>query len=132
LKLRAAQIQITVFEAQVFARKLVWRGRLDLERRRLRIVEDEQLARAHFYVAGRDFRVALVLSAQDNFALDGDDVLAAHLFGFRVCLARSLFVEHDLRDAVAVAQINERQRPEVAPPRDPAHQGHAPPDIFRA
>jgi hypothetical protein len=37
-----------------------------------------------------------------------------------------LFIEHNLRQASAIAQINKNQVAKVAPPVDPAHQN----DVF--
>ena len=54
------------------------------------------------------------------------------IFGFRVRVRRSLFIEDHLRNAITVAQVNKRQRPEVAPARHPTHQADSLPDIFSA
>jgi hypothetical protein len=49
-----------------------------------------------------------------------------------VRLGGLLGVEDYLRDAVAVAQVYEGQRPEVAAHRDPAHQHDGLPGVLRA
>src|ERR1041385_5638257 len=51
LKLRAAQIEITILQTQIFARECVRSG-IELKRWRARIVEREQLPRVYFNVAG--------------------------------------------------------------------------------
>src|SRR5947199_8091254 len=124
----ATQIKVTILQTHLFGGQLL-RRRVQLEGRRARLVEDEYLARLHLHVAGRELRVALPFLAQHYLAAHGDDVLAAHLFGARVRVGRVLGVEDDLRQPVAVAQVYEGQRPEVAAHRDPAHQHDFPPRV---
>src|ERR1044072_4048143 len=51
LKLRAAQIEITILQTQIFARECVRSG-IGLKRRRARIADGEQLRCVYFNVAG--------------------------------------------------------------------------------
>ncbi len=47
-----------------------------------------------------------------------------HLLALRVALGRELLVENDLRDAGAVAEVEEDEVAVVAAAVDPAHQNH--------
>ena len=77
------------------------------------------------------------ITSTSPVAISGFDLLPAHhapfdshhefrpqLFGLGVRLGMLLLVEHDLRNAGAVAQVDENQLPQIAPPMHPAHQHH--------
>jgi hypothetical protein len=59
--------------------------------------------------------------ALNDLPFDGYYEFAAGLFGFGVGLRLRFFVEHDLDDAGAVADVEEEQVAEVAAAMDPAH-----------
>jgi hypothetical protein len=59
--------------------------------------------------------------ALDYSTFDGYYEFAAGLFGFGVGLRLRLFVEDDLDDAGAVAEVEEEEIAEVAAAMDPAH-----------
>ena len=67
-------------------------------------------------ISGFDFLAA------HHAAFDGDHKFRAQLFGLGVRLGMQLVVENDLRDSGAVAQVDEDQLAQVAPPVHPAHQ----------
>ena len=94
----------------------------DLERRRLRIVQNVQARGHHFHFARRDFRIRLL--AANHLPFDRDHKLRTQLFGLFVRLGMQLFVEHNLRNAGTVAQINEDQLAQIAAAMHPAHQDH--------
>jgi hypothetical protein len=52
--------------------------------------------------------------ALDYFAFDGDYVFAANVFGFRVGFGLCFFVEDDLDEAGAVADVEEEEIAEIA------------------
>ena len=86
---------------------------------------DLDLAGGDVRVRGADHLVLLLgelLAARLHDAADADHPLAAQRFGDLVRLGRGVGVEHDLRDAVAVAQIDERDRAVVAAIGHPAEQ----------
>src|SRR5947209_1948650 len=125
LKLRATQVQIAILQTHIFARQSIHRSRLNLKRRRASIVQDKNLSRSYFYLARSNLRIALPLCAQHDFACDSNHILAAHILSLRVSRRRGLFVKDNLRDSIAVAQVNKGQRAEVTPARNPAHQGYS-------
>jgi hypothetical protein len=78
-----------------------------------------QLAGDHFDFAC--WKVGIGFLACDDFAFDGDNEFAAHLFGFGVRLGLRFLVEDDLNDAGAIANVEEEKIAEVAAAMDPAH-----------
>ena len=100
---RAAQVEIAIAQARLFARRHFV---LNLERRRLRVVQNVQARGHHFHFAGGDFGVRFLPA--NHAALDRHHKFRAQLFGLCVRFGMQLLVEHDLRDAGAVAQVNER------------------------
>ncbi len=57
----------------------------------------------------------------DYIAFDGDNEFAARLLGFGVGFRLRFFVEDDLHDAGAVAEVEEEEIAEVAAAMYPAH-----------
>ena len=78
-----------------------------------------QLRGDQFDFAGGEFGIRFL--PLDDFAFDGDHKFAARLLGFGVRGGLRLFVEDDLDDAGAVANVEEEQIAEVAAAGDPAH-----------
>ena len=68
----------------------------------------------------RNFRIRLLPPHHAPF--DRHHKFRAQLFGLGVRFGMQLLVENDLRDSRAVAQVDEDQLAQVAPPVDPAHQ----------
>ena len=119
--LGAAQIEIAIAQARLFVRgQFVF----DHERRRLRRVQNAQLAGDDFDFAGGEIGIRFL--PLHHAPGDGDDKFRAQFLGARVRGGVLLLVEDNLRQARAVAQINKNQIAEVAPPVDPAHQD----DVF--
>ena len=94
------------------------------KRRQARVVQDEQLGGLNLDFAGRHLGIDGVLVAQAHLAHGGDDVLRPHLLALQVAVGGQLLVQHDLRDAGAVAQVEEDEVAVVAAAVDPAHQHH--------
>ena len=103
---RAAQVQVAVFEAQALVDVVVGVYR---ERRHLRTIEHFQAIDADLDVAGGQPRVLGSGRPLANAAADADDVFVTQLLG--IGEAGLLRVEHDLRDAVTIAQIHEDRPP---------------------
>ena len=68
-----------------------------------------------------------------NYVADNrQHIFAAHIFSFRMRVRRFLLIDDNLSNAVAISQIDKRQRSEVPPPRAPTHQGRALTYVFLA
>ena len=117
LRARAAQVEIAIAQARLFARGHFV---LDHEWRRLRRVQDAQLAGHDFDFAGGEIGIRLL--PLHHAACDGYNEFRAQLLGAGVRGGLLLLVENNLRQARAVAQVDEDQVAEIAPPMDPAHQ----------
>ena len=122
----AAQIDIAVFPAE---RLLDRRLLVHIERRRLRLVEDHDLGRGHLDLARGELWVLRPLAARTHRAGDLEDPLVPHIFerGMRRGLFRS--VSDDLRDAVAIAQVDERDVAVIAARVHPAGEGDGRSDV---
>ena len=103
-RLRAPQVEIAVTQARLFVRGQVV---FDHERRRLRRVQDAQFAGDDFHFARSEIGIRLLPlhHAPDH----GDDKFRAQFLGARMRGGVQLLVEDNLREARAVAQINEDQ-----------------------
>jgi hypothetical protein len=77
-----------------------------------------QLAGDHFDFAC--WKVGIGFLACDDFAFDGDNEFASHLFGFSVRRGLRFLVEDDLDNAGAIANVEEEKIAEVAAAMDPA------------
>ena len=128
LHLGAAQVEVAVLQAHLFVGDGVFGGR---EGRRLGFVEQQQLVGDDFDLAGGHVGVFEARAAAADVAFDGDDVLGARGVGL-VVRGADLLVDDDLRDAGAVAQVEEDEVAVVAAAVDPAHQNHVLPRVFRA
>ena len=119
LHLRAAQVDVAVLQAHFFIGQHGIGGR---EGQRLAVVQQAQLVGDHFDLAGGDVLVDGAGVAQLDVADDGEHKLRAHGIGLVVHLGAGFGGDDDLRDAAAVAQIEEDEVAEIAPPVDPAHE----------
>ena len=138
LQRRAPQIEVAVLEPNVFAGvDLV----VDLERRRVALVEHRRFDHVDFNLAGSELRV-LVVAARDDHAANAEHPLAASLVGqlvsgsYRGRIGRDgggagAFgglrrvvggIEDHLGDSVAVAQVDENAAAVVAARAYPAEQ----------
>ena len=76
--------------------------------------------------------IARAFIAQHHVTRYGQNVFAAHFFGFGVGFLRVLLIHHNLSNAVAIAQIDEGERTKVTSPRTPSHQRDARTGMFFA
>ena len=128
LHLSAAQVEVAVLQAHLFVGDGVFGGR---EGRRLGLVEQQQFAGDDLDLAGGHVGVFEARAAAADVSLDGDDVLRTRGVGFGVG-GFDLLVDDDLRDAGAVAQIEEDEAAVVAAAVDPAHENDILPRVLGA
>ena len=119
LHLGTAQVEIAILEADFFVGDCVvgWR-----ERRNPGLIQDTQFVGDDFYFAGGHFGIDDVFAAEAHLADGGDDVLGAGLLGLRVCGGALVLVENDLREAVAVAEVEKDEVAVIASAVDPAEK----------
>ena len=117
----AAQVDVAIFEADFFVLNGFFRRR---KRRQARVVQNQQLGGLNLDFAGGHLGVDGVLIAQAHLAHGGDNVLGADLLALQVAVGRELLIEHNLRDAGAVAQVKKDQVAVVAAAVDPAHENN--------
>jgi hypothetical protein len=119
LERRPAEVEVAVLEPQVLVRQFGVRQLRHVERRRRTAVEDDQFGRLQFDLAGGQVGVLLAGQPLRDRALDGDAELAPQLLGGLDQLGL-VGLEHDLRQPVPVAEVDEHQRPLVAAGVHPA------------
>ena len=126
LQLGPAQIEVAVLEPQrLVGLELV----LDGEGRRVGLREHLEIRGPHLDGAGRQVGV-LVAAARLHLAGDADAVLGAQVGGEREQRrGRLRRIEHQLREALAIAKIDEHAAAVIAIARDPAGQGDLRSDI---
>src|SRR5205085_1840331 len=104
LHVRTAEVHISIFETRIFANvHLLFHGK----RRRTRFIEYVDLVGVNLDIACGDVRVDSIGGTKGHCPLYRDDVLRAKLFGVSVHIRIDTFVEHELRDAFAVAKVDE-------------------------
>ena len=121
LHLGAAEVDVAILEAHLFVGDGFVGGR---EWRRLRFVEEQEFVGDDLDLAGGHVGVAEAFAALADGAFYGDDVLVAGGFGLGVGCGADLFVEDDLGDAAAVADVEEDEVAVVAAAVDPAHEDY--------
>ena len=123
-----AQVEVAVLQAHLFVGDGVFGGR---EGRRPGIVEQKEFAGDDFDLAGGHAGVFQAGGAAADFSFNGNNKFRTGGVGFGVG-GRDLLVNDDLRDAGAVAQIEEDEAAVVAAAVDPAHQNDILPRVFGA
>ena len=116
----AAQVEVTVREAQVFVADFL----VEREGRHLGLVEHGQRVGDEFDFAGGQRGVGLAFQTRRDLAGDGDDILRAQPVRLPGDGGVFLGPEDDLRDAGAVAQVDEDDAAVVAARIDPAGEGN--------
>src|SRR5260370_21059652 len=101
LQLRATQIEIMIFQTQVFAGKCFWAS-IELKWGCAGIVEEIQLARMHFYLPGCNLWIASIRVTRNYFSADPDYVFATQLFRFSMGLGSIFRIEYYLCDSRAI------------------------------
>jgi hypothetical protein len=121
LHLRAAQIDVAIFEAHFFVLDRFFSRR---KGREVRVVENANLrgldldfARGHFGIDG-------VRIAQAHLADGGDDVFGTDLLAFQVAVGSELLIEDNLGDAAAVPEVEKDEVAVIAAAIDPAHEDY--------
>ena len=115
----AAQVEEAVFQAGVLVGVLA--VVFDREGRCLRSVQDFQRIENHFDFTGGDFRI--LRSPFHHFAGRLDHELAAQFVGGLFQLGGRVLVDYQLRDAVAVTDVDEGHCAEVAHFLHPTREG---------
>src|SRR4029077_7036806 len=87
-----------------------------------RRVEDLDLVDQHFHLARLEVRIDGALRAPAHLASNLEDELAAHALGDRERFL-AVGIEHHLRQALAVAQVDEDHAAMVAAAMSPAGEG---------
>ena len=128
---RAPQVEVAVLQAQRLVDLAALRG-LDLEGRRLRLVQHLELGDADLDLAGRQLRVHRLGATRDDGAARREDELGADRLGQRVRRRGRGRIDDELHDAAAVAQVDEDQLAVVAPVRDPAGELDLATDVVAA
>src|SRR4029077_19216520 len=106
---------VAVAQADVLRHRAVFG---DLKRRRLRFVEQPDLARQDLDLTGRQLRVHGVRGPALHHARDADDVFRAQALRDRH--ERLVLTYHDLRDAGAIADVDEGDAAQIPDTVDPA------------
>ncbi len=116
MRLGAAEVDVAIAQAGFFGGvDFVFDG----EWRCFGVIENVQLGGDELDFAGGEFGVGFL--ALDYIAFDGDDEFAAGLLGLGVGCGLRFFVEDNLHDAGAVADVEKEQIAEVAAAVHPAH-----------
>ena len=114
------QIEVAMLEPQFFVRHVLSIG-VRRNGRRQALVEQLEAGDPQFDLAGRQLRVGHSGRPLGDFAGHLDHVLGAQRFAFVDDRLRRIGrVEHDLRHAVAIAQVDEQTAAVVAVAVDPA------------
>ena len=133
LQLGAAQVEIAMSKPQLLGGERLPLAERDGNRGGVRRPDHAHRDRLHLDVAGRELRVAAVLRARDDLALDEHHALAPHRSGELDRLGvRELRVEGHLDDTGAVAQVEEDDAAHRALALHPAAELHARADIGAA
>jgi hypothetical protein len=114
---RPPQIEIAIFQTRVFRdRRLVGDGK----RRRLGVVQQQDVVGPDLDRARADLGVHRVGRARLDVSEDRDDVLGPKAASTRD--ERLVVTDDDLRHAVAIANVDEKKRAEIAKTVHPAEQ----------
>ena len=130
MHLGAAQVEIAILEAHLLIHIDII---LNVEGRRLRLVEDAQLRADDFHLARLDVRVDRLLATRAHLAAHGDAELIAQ--GLRLMerpLVHRRLVKDDLHEAGAVTHVDEDESAVIAPSRHPAAEDNLRPYVCLA
>ena len=127
LQARPPQIEVAVLEPHVLRHRVVFR---DLKWRRLRFVQHANLAREHFHFAGGELRIDRVFRSPLHRARHPDDELGAQ--PLRHGHQRVVLADDDLRDARAVADVDEGDAAQIANAVHPSEEHDVGADVARA
>src|SRR4051812_36003202 len=128
LHLRAPEIEPAVADPQRLVDVLL----VELERQRVGARDDPELVHLQLDLAGRQVRVDRLGRSRGGLALGPEPGVAGDLVRDLGRVGRALGVDHQLRQAALVAQVDEDEPAVVTPPRGPAREGEALPDVLLA
>ena len=117
LQLRPPQIDVAILEPQFLVRNVIARR---LERGRFTFVVQDEFPGTNLDLARWNFRIDSVRRSQREDAVCLDDVFVAKCPGQLVSLGTVFRIEDNLKQAVAVTQVDENQPAVVAVAVDPA------------
>ena len=127
LELRPAEVEVPVLEPQGLGHV---RAVLDHEGRGLGRVQNNELRGRNLDLAGGKLCIGRVRRPGSDLSRHGKDEFAPDVTGRPVRVSGNRGVEHHLRDAGAVAEVDENE-PAVVPSRmRPPHDGHGGPDVL--
>src|SRR5437879_836064 len=115
LKRRAAQIQIPVAETDVLPRFRIFGN---FKRARFGRIQDVQSRYFDFYITGRDSGIARSLRPRQNFSFNLDDIFVPKALGL-IEKSLILWMEDDLNQPGAIAQVTKKDPPVIAATMDP-------------
>ena len=127
---RPPQVEIPMLQAEALVEPRLLL--VDVERRNLRWVQDLEPIDRDLDLAGRELGVRRALRPMPDGALDLHDPFVARRFGSLVRFLALFGARHHLGDAVAVAQVEEREVPVVPAPMHPSRERHALADMLGA
>ena len=116
VRLGPAQIEVTIAQPRLFGRVDFV---LDLKWRRLGCVQNVQVLGDELDFARRELRIRLL--PLDYAPFDRNDEFRARLLGLGVRFRLRFFIEDNLKDAGAVADVEKEEIAEVAAAVDPSH-----------
>ncbi len=125
-----ADVEIPIAQPQAFVHRRV--RLVDVERRGLRLAENLDGASLDFDLTSRQFGVLGARQPPGHLAGDLENELVAHRPRNGSRRRRLHLVNHDLSQAVAVAQVDEDEPAVVAPAMDPARDPDLTPGVSRA
>src|SRR6185436_7611257 len=128
LHFRAAEVEPAVADPERLVDVLL----VQLERQGLGPRDDLELVDLELDLAGRQARVDRVRRTGGNLAHCAEDELVADLVRDLGRLRSALRVDHELREAALVAQVDEDEPAMVAPPGSPACESEPLPDVLQA
>ena len=103
---------------------------MDIERRCGTFVVHLKFRDSHFHLSGGQLGVFFTCQTLGNGALNTDTEFASEVAGGGDQSLALIRLKHDLRDAVAVSEVDKNQSAEVAVGVHPAIQNHGLADIF--
>ena len=128
LHLFPSQVEVAVTQPCALLHVLV----VELERQRLGARDDLELVHLHLDLARGQVRVDSRGRARGDLAHGAEHELVANLVRDLRRLRRTFGIDHELREAALVAEVDEDEPAVVAPLRRPARQCEALPDVLLA
>jgi hypothetical protein len=119
---RAAQIQETVTQSQIFASIDLL---LQLKRWSEGSVEEAVLIYDYLYLTGFELGIGHAFGSEPYLTPDSNNVFSSKSVCKLVCFGITLRIEYHLGDAYTVTEINEDKTTVISTPLDPTHEDNA-------